>query len=118
MIPTNKSIDMGNGIRFELNSPVLEEYLRRNIECAKAYGANANVSSIIERLREQKRVPKWLLEKLQGIEDRTKNLGLEMANYRDELKLRDDERWSGRQDSNLEQLLSESRTLPIEIRPD
>jgi hypothetical protein len=107
-----KFIDVGDGIKFELNSPVLEEYLRRNMECAKAYGAHANVGSVIERLREQKRVPRWLWEKLQGIEDRTKNLGREMAAYRDELKLRDDERWSGRLDSNQRPSGSGPEALP------
>lgn len=112
MLQTNKSIYVGDGIRFELNSQVLEEYLRRNNECAKAYGAHANAGAIIERLREQKRVPTWLWQALHGIQDRTKHLGHEMAMYRDELKLRDDERWSGRLDSNQRPSGSGPEALP------
>lgn len=58
------------------------EYLRRNLVLCSAYGANANAKAAIKRLQAMKRPPFWLLEALQGIEERTALLPTELAAWR------------------------------------
>lgn len=60
------------------------EYLRRNMEVAKAVGAHANTLSAIERLMKMKHPPIWMLHALQGIRDRTAGLATELAAWRDQ----------------------------------
>lgn len=62
--------------------PINPEYLRRNLLACKAYGANANAKTALERLKIQKRPPRWLVDYLQGIIDRTEELGPALACYR------------------------------------
>jgi hypothetical protein len=59
------------------------EYLRRNQETAKAYGAHANATTALNRVKAMKRPPKWLVEYLDGIVSRTACLGAELAQWRD-----------------------------------
>jgi hypothetical protein len=94
VIPTSKEgyLTMGDGVFFELNSPVAEEYLRRNLVVAKAYGAKAGVAKALERVRQNKSSPKWLRKALMEAQSRLDGVPSEMAAYRDELKRRDDER--------------------------
>lgn len=58
------------------------EYLRRNLLVCKAIGAHANAQAALQRLKAQKRPPKWLVAYLQGIIDRTEDLGPALACYR------------------------------------
>lgn len=60
------------------------EYLRRNMEVAKAAGAHANAKSAIKRLMQMKRPPMWALAALEGIRDRTEGLSKELAAWRDQ----------------------------------
>lgn len=59
-----------------------EEYLRRNLLVAKAYGAASIADSAIAKLSAQKRPAKWLLEALKGISDRVNALPEDMAAWR------------------------------------
>ena len=59
------------------------EYLRRNLECAKAEGIRANTRTAIERLLKMKRKPVWMLAALEGIRDRADGLPKELARWRD-----------------------------------
>ncbi len=58
------------------------EYLRRNLLVCKAIGANANAKSALKRLRAQKRPAQWLVAYLEGIIERTEDLGTALACYR------------------------------------
>jgi hypothetical protein len=58
------------------------EYLRRNLLVCKAVGANANAKAALGRLKLQKSPPRWLMDSLQGIIDRTEELGPALACYR------------------------------------
>lgn len=58
------------------------EYLRRNLLVCKAIGANATAKVALDRLRLQKRPPKWLVAYLEGIIERTEPLGPALACYR------------------------------------
>ena len=60
------------------------EYLRRNLQVAKAVGANANTKAAIVRLMKMKRPPMWVLAALEGIRDRTEGLSKELAAWRDQ----------------------------------
>lgn len=62
--------------------PINPEYLRRNLLVCKAVGANANAKAALNRLNHQKQPPRWLVEALQGIIDRTEELGPALACYR------------------------------------
>lgn len=93
MIP--KFIIVDDGVKFELNSPVLAEYLRRNLVVAKAYGAKAATAKALGRARQNKSTPKWLLAALMGAQSRLDGVPSELAKYRDELKRAPDPRWSG-----------------------
>jgi hypothetical protein len=61
------------------------EYLRRNLLVASAAGACANAQSAGARLRRMKRPPKWLVEVLDGIRDRTRPLAGPLADYRNQV---------------------------------
>ena len=61
------------------------EYGRRNMLHAKAIGAHANARAAYLRLRAQKRAPKWLVEALAGIVERTAPVADEMAAHRNEM---------------------------------
>jgi hypothetical protein len=58
------------------------EYLRRNLLVCKAIGANANAKGALKRLKATKRPAQWMLDYLQGIIDRTEELGPALACYR------------------------------------
>lgn len=60
------------------------EYLRRNLQGAKAYGAHAASVKAIERLLQMKRPPVWIIAAFEGIRDRTAGLGAELAAWRDQ----------------------------------
>lgn len=66
----------------KLTAPINPEYLRRNLLVCKAIGANANAKAALKRLQAQKRPPKWLAAYLQGIIERTEELGPALACYR------------------------------------
>lgn len=59
-----------------------DEYLRRNLLVCKAVGAHANATAALQRLRAQKRPPKWLLKYLEGIAKRCEPLPAELAEWR------------------------------------
>lgn len=58
------------------------EYLRRNLLVCKAIGANANAKAARDRLLKLKRPQQWLIDYLDGIVDRTEDLGPALACYR------------------------------------
>lgn len=58
------------------------EYLRRNLEVAKAEGIRANSRVAIERLLKMKKKPVWMLVALEGIRDRAEGLPKELAQWR------------------------------------
>ncbi len=60
-----------------------EEYLRRNIVCAKACGASAAIESALARLCNTKNSPKWLQEKLRAAQSRLLIIPGELARWRD-----------------------------------
>ena len=62
----------------------MKEYLRRNNLVAKSIGIQANANAALDRLNNQKRPPKWLINTLQGIIDRSEPLPSDLAKYRDE----------------------------------
>ena len=64
------------------NAVINPEYLRRNLLVCSAVGANANAKAALKRLRAQKRPPKWLIEALECIEERTAKLPGPLACYR------------------------------------
>jgi hypothetical protein len=59
-----------------------EEYLRRNVNVAKAYGARAAVDLAIKRARSVKRFPRWALDFLESASERLTDLPSELAAYR------------------------------------
>lgn len=61
-----------------------EEYLRRNMQVARAIGANANATVALRRLRGMNRPPQWMVSCLLGIIERTDGLGHELAQWRDQ----------------------------------
>lgn len=67
---------------------LLDEYLRRNLLHASACGAAANTKTALERLRAQKRPPKWLVETLEGVLARCEKVAPEAARHRDEIEVR------------------------------
>ena len=64
----------------------MTEYLRRNLNVAKAIGARAGAEAILKRLEGVRRKPKWLVEAVKGIHERVAPLSRELAAYRDEEK--------------------------------
>ena len=59
------------------------EYLRRNLVIAKACGAKAEIKITAERLKNTKRVPKWLIASLAAMQVRVEDLPHELAQWRD-----------------------------------
>lgn len=59
-----------------------DEYLRRDLLVCKAVGAHATATAALERLRAQKRPPKWLLKHLEGIAKRCEPLPADLAEWR------------------------------------
>lgn len=59
-----------------------DEYLRRNLLVAKAMGARGAALVALERLGEQKRPPKWIVEAFRSIEERVEPLPRELAEWR------------------------------------
>jgi hypothetical protein len=59
------------------------EYLRRNLNVAKAYGVSADLKYCIARLATHQRIPQWLMDRLQKIEQRADVLAPELVAYRD-----------------------------------
>jgi hypothetical protein len=60
-----------------------DEYLRRNLLVAKAYGAHAAVRIALARALTVKRMPKWLVEYLRSADERMPDLPPALARYRD-----------------------------------
>jgi hypothetical protein len=59
------------------------EYHRRNLLVCSAYGAAAGIRISLERLRESKGAPKWLISQLQNSLDRADRLPADLAKWRD-----------------------------------
>lgn len=59
------------------------EYLRRNLLVAGAIGASAAADTALDRLRENKHAPKWLIDHLEAIKERTDKLPADLAAWRD-----------------------------------
>lgn len=60
-----------------------EEYLRRNLQVAKAVGVRGNSKAALERLECMKNPPKWIVEAFEGIHRRSKTLSTDLADWRD-----------------------------------
>lgn len=60
-----------------------EEYLRRNLVSAKAYGAAAAIESALARLYNTKNSPKWLRVQLHAAQTRMLAVPHELARWRD-----------------------------------
>lgn len=69
-----------------------KEYLRRNLLLASAIGAGAGARVALERLRATKRPPKWLIEALEGIQERVEPLPRALSDYRNEAPDKPDQR--------------------------
>jgi hypothetical protein len=59
------------------------EYHRRNLQVARVIGAKAAVDLALDRARELKRCPKWLLQYLESAHERLPGLSTDLAAYRD-----------------------------------
>jgi len=59
-----------------------EEYLRRNLVHASSVGALANTRAALARARGLRSMPKWLIEALEGIEERAVKVPADMAMWR------------------------------------
>ena len=59
------------------------EYHRRNMQVARACGANAAVDQALERARSVKRIPKWMISYLESAADRLPGLKHDLAAWRD-----------------------------------
>lgn len=62
---------------------VHEEYLRRNLVHASSVGALANTRATLARARSLRSMPKWLIEALEGIEERAAKVPADVAAWRD-----------------------------------
>lgn len=62
-----------------------EEYLRRNLVVAKAYGVQAGISAILKRLSANKRQPQWILNLLGWELSRMDDVINEAVKHRDEV---------------------------------
>jgi hypothetical protein len=59
------------------------EYHRRNMQVARVCGANASVDQALERARNVKSIPKWLIAHLESAADRLPGLQTDLAAWRD-----------------------------------
>lgn len=59
------------------------EYHRLNIQVARVIGAQASVNQALERARNVKSIPKWLIWYLEGASERLPGLSKDLAAYRD-----------------------------------
>lgn len=59
-----------------------EEYLRRNLVHASSVGALANTRAALARARSVRSMPKWMIEALEGIEERAAKVPQDMAAWR------------------------------------
>jgi hypothetical protein len=64
------------------------EYLRRNLIVCGAVGARIIAEKAIARVRAWKHQPDWLLTALAGIHERAGHAERELAEHRDEIKLK------------------------------
>lgn len=60
-----------------------DEYLRRNLNVARAVGAQAAVKHALERAWLVKSIPVWLIRYLEDAQERLPGLDKELAAYRD-----------------------------------
>ncbi len=60
-----------------------EEYLRRNLQVAKAVGVRGNSKAALDRLECMKNPPKWIVEAFEGIHRRSETLSTDLADWRD-----------------------------------
>jgi hypothetical protein len=65
-----------------------KEYLRRNLIVCGACGAEIIAKKAIERVRAWKHQPNWLLAALAGIYERVHPTKRELAEHRDEIRLK------------------------------
>jgi len=65
---------------------VLDEYLRRNLIHASAVGAQSAIIMSLCHLRTMKRVPRWLLDSLEGAEKRLAAIPHELAEWRNSIR--------------------------------
>ena len=59
------------------------EYLKRNLELAKAYGAHAAVKRALHRLHRLRHRQQWLIDLLKGADERLQHLPKALIVYRD-----------------------------------
>jgi hypothetical protein len=59
-------------------------YGRRNLLHCKAVGAWATAEAALERLRKQRRPPRWLVKQLEFVVGNARAVSREMAKHRDE----------------------------------
>jgi len=62
----------------------MDEYLRRNLIVAQAYGVRSGVMTVLQRLHGTKGWPKWLAKSLKEILEREAGVPEELARWRDE----------------------------------
>jgi hypothetical protein len=63
----------------------VKEYLRRNLLHCKSVGALANTRVALDRAKQVKRMPQWVLAALKSIEVRIEPVTHEMATHRNEV---------------------------------
>lgn len=59
------------------------EYHRRNMQVARVCGANASVDQALERAKQVKSIPKWLIAYLESAAERLPGLQHDLASWRD-----------------------------------
>ena len=59
------------------------EYHRRNMQVARVCGANASVAQALNRARQVKSIPKWLIAYLESANERLPGLQHDLAAWRD-----------------------------------
>jgi hypothetical protein len=79
--------DAATGKRLNGRKPSkrMQEYLRRNQIHAKAVGAHANATAVLEHLLGTRKPPRWLVVAIRGIIERAEPVHHEMAAHRDEV---------------------------------
>ena len=68
----------------KLDDYYASEYHRLNIQVARVIGAQASVDQALERAREVKSTPKWMLRYLENAAERLPGLSADLAALRDQ----------------------------------
>lgn len=63
----------------------LDEYLTRDLAVCSSYGIEAASRVALERLRQMKRPPKWLIEKFEAIHEREAKVRPHLIEHRAEV---------------------------------